>query len=72
MDYWRSSLRLWWVIVSILLGVWGLFGNIRNDFIPAADQEKWRLPILFPRVPWYLLVIAFLTVTVLALFEGFV
>lgn len=54
------------MVAAALLFMWGLFGNIRSDFISANDQDKWRLPILFPQVPWWvvaiLLVVAFLTV----------
>src|SRR6266849_3380707 len=68
--YWKSSFRGLGLILSIILLVWGVFGNIRSEFIPAADQEKWRLPILFPHVPWYWLVIIFLVITLMAIFEG--
>jgi len=66
----KSSLRGWWIIMSALLFLWGVFGNIRSDFISAADQEKWKLPSLFPQVSWYWLVIIFLILTLIALFEG--
>ena len=56
--------------MSITLFLWGLFGNIRNDFISAANQDKWRLPALFPEVSWYWLVIAFLVLTLFAVLEG--
>jgi hypothetical protein len=57
------------MIVAAILFLWGLFGNIRSDFISANDQDKWRLPILFPQVPWWVIAIL-LFVALAAILEG--
>jgi hypothetical protein len=66
----KSSLRGWWIIMSALFFLWGIFGNIRSDFISTANQEKLKLPALFPQISWHWLLIIFLILTLIALFEG--
>lgn len=69
-EFWKPIFKGWWLIVAIILWAWGLFGNIRGEFISAENQDKWRLPALFPQIRWYWLAIVFLLVTIAAILEG--
>lgn len=68
--FWKPAFGGWRVVIAAIIFLWGLFGNFRSDFISATEQDKWRLPTLFPRVPWYWLVIVLLGLTVIVLLEG--
>lgn len=69
-EFWRASLKGWWLLLSVILWFWGVLGNVRGDFIADTDQVKYKLPVLFPQIEWYWLIAAFLLITVIALLEG--
>lgn len=68
LTYWKSTLRGWWFIVTVILAIWGILSNFRDDFLSPELQAKWVIPVLFPR--WYWPVIVFLVVTIIAILEG--
>lgn len=68
--FWKPTLWGWRTVILPVISIWGLIGNIRSEFVSPADQDRWRLPILFPQVTWYWLVIALLILLIFALLEG--
>jgi hypothetical protein len=68
LTYWKSTLRGWWLSVSIFLAIWGILSNFRDDFLPPEQQDRWVMRLLLPR--WYWIIIGFLVITVIAILEG--
>jgi len=68
--FWRSALKGWWLIVTGAFSIWTLLGKLRVELVPAADQDKWKLPFLLPHVPWYWWLTGVSILTLAAVLEG--
>lgn len=56
--------------MMFIFALWGVAGYVRTDFLSPAAQEQYQLRTLLPHIPWYWLVIIFLTITLISVLQG--